>query len=184
MNETKRQGAKTILTKLRSLILPKKGTAPPIAEPIQRLQLSPEQQKRLNAELLSAAANGDTQKAKELLDKGADVNAKSDDGLAALVYAAWYGHTDTADMLISEGAYVNSKGNGGFTALMAAAWNGHRETADMLIRNKANVDARDTFGISAQMFAAARGHAETADMLRRQKWPYYAGAGCASSLKS
>ncbi len=151
MNETKRQGAKTILTKLRSLILPKKGTAPPIAEPIQRLQLSPEQQKRLNAELLSAAANGDTQKAKELLDKGADVNAKSDDGLAALVYAAWYGHTDTADMLI---------------------------------RNKANVDARDTFGISAQMFAAARGHAETADMLRRQKWPYYAGAGCASSLKS
>ena len=54
-----------------------------------------------------------------LLDKGADVNAKQNDGLTALMTASPSGRVDFVQALIAKGADVNAKDNNDLTALMA-----------------------------------------------------------------
>ena len=59
--------------------------------------------------LMIALKNGDTQKVKNLLANGADVNAKRDNGVTALYIAAHDGHTEIVKELLSKGAEVNAK---------------------------------------------------------------------------
>ena len=49
-----------------------------------------------NDDLIVAAKAGDTAQVKELLGKGAKVNAKDNDGWTALMFAAGEGHKDVA----------------------------------------------------------------------------------------
>ncbi|MCH7804350.1 MAG: ankyrin repeat domain-containing protein [Acidobacteria bacterium] len=56
----------------------------------------------INSQLIEAAKNGDTVSIKALLDAGADVNAKNEDGLTALWWAA--GHTEIVELLKKAGA--------------------------------------------------------------------------------
>lgn len=60
-----------------------------------------------NNALVKAASAGDTKKVLELIKNGANVNAKMDDGLTALMFAAYKGYEDIAELLISNGAKVN-----------------------------------------------------------------------------
>ncbi|MFX0200286.1 MAG: ankyrin repeat domain-containing protein, partial [Candidatus Hodarchaeota archaeon] len=84
--------------------------------------------RRRPSPLMEAASKGDTEKVHALLAKGADVNAKDNDGLTALMRAALQGHTDTVHALLAKGADVNAKDNDGLTALMRAALQGHTDT--------------------------------------------------------
>jgi ankyrin repeat protein len=56
----------------------------------------------------------------KLIEKGADVNTKANDGTTALMLATWIENTETAQLLIKKGADVNAKANDGTTALMLA----------------------------------------------------------------
>jgi hypothetical protein len=67
-----------------------------------------------------------------LIDNGADVNAKDNDGWTALMYAAFSGYTETAEVLIDNGADVNAKDNDGLTALMIAEGNDQTEIVNLL----------------------------------------------------
>ena len=61
-----------------------------------------------------AAEEGDLAGVQAELDKGADVNAKSDwEGRTPLHYAADKGHKEVAVLLIAKGADVNAKSKGG-----------------------------------------------------------------------
>jgi ankyrin repeat protein len=54
-------------------------------------------------DLYDAAARGDVAVVKALLAKGADVNAKDNDGRAPLLVAVGEGFTDVANVLIANG---------------------------------------------------------------------------------
>ena len=120
--------------------------------------------------LMAASALGCTETVRILIDAGANLNARSDDGIndgiTALMAASGEGHTETARMLIDAGANVNAKDDKGWTALMFASRLGHTETARMLIDAGANVNAKNDKGWTALMWASRRDHTETARMLK------------------
>jgi len=66
------------------------------------------------------------------LNKGADVNAKSNDGTSALMYAAWKGNLDIVRELLNKDADFNAKADNGSTALILAAKNGYVDVVQRL----------------------------------------------------
>jgi ankyrin repeat protein len=54
--------------------------------------------------LLNACKDGNLEKVKQLLEKGADVNAKNKYGGTALMYASYQGHEEIVKLLKSYGA--------------------------------------------------------------------------------
>jgi len=71
-------------------------------------------------QLCDAAMGNDIQKVNELIAQGADVNAKSRDGLTPLQCAVWNGHVGLVMLLIEKGADVNEKLDNNETALSIA----------------------------------------------------------------
>lgn len=61
--------------------------------------------------LLVAATFGQVKAAKLLIEKGANVNATSNDGATALHGAAFFCHAEIVQLLLDEGARVNVKNN-------------------------------------------------------------------------
>jgi len=57
------------------------------------------------------------------LDKGADLEAKNNEGQTALIVAAKYFWTGTVKLLLEKGANIEAKDQAGGTALIAAACN-------------------------------------------------------------
>ena len=74
--------------------------------------------------LMIAALVGQTEAAKLLIEKGANINARSNDGGTALHAAAFFCRTRTVKLLLSKGADVNVKNVRGETALdtVAGEW--------------------------------------------------------------
>lgn len=74
-----------------------------------------------NAELMKAASEGDAARVTALLDGGADVNARDENGMTALMQAVKGNHTDTVRVLLERGADVNAKGRFlGYEAIILA----------------------------------------------------------------
>ena len=67
-----------------------------------------------------------------LIQRGADVNAKTDSGFVALFWAARYGHARAAKVLIDHGADINSKDRDGMSALRWAATNQQTNIVNLL----------------------------------------------------
>jgi ankyrin repeat protein len=99
-----------------------------------------------NTLLHEASIEGDKEMVAFLLAKGAEVDAKADNGETPLHWAAgrrhaesWFNswgqdwaHTEVIKLLISNGANVNAKSNWGRTPLDAAVTNGNRKAAKIL----------------------------------------------------
>lgn len=87
----------------------------------------------MNDDLINAAYRGNIAEIKELLDIGADVNAKDGwNGDTALMRAAEKGHTETVKLLIAKGADVNAIDDHGRTPFLKAADAGYRGIAKIL----------------------------------------------------
>ncbi len=110
---------------------------------IEGIQL--EAKEKLNKRLLELSKKGDLELTRELsvnvqvteimmsiLDKGADVNAKDNDGRTALMFATMFGHTKTVKLLIIKGADINAIDHRRFTALKYASSYERTEIAELL----------------------------------------------------
>lgn len=94
--------------------------------------------------LIGAVQQRDIQKAKSLLDGGADVNARTSfTGITALHEASAQGHVPLVKLLLERGADVNAKSTNSVatTPLDEAAAKGHTEIVKLLIENGAHLGA-------------------------------------------
>ena len=82
--------------------------------------------------LIYAAWQGRTHVVKYLLEKGAEIDALSPNGISALMMAARGGHFETVKLLLWEVADPNIKGDSGSTALAWALKAGNTDIADLL----------------------------------------------------
>lgn len=119
----------------------------------------------LNYKLLLAAEADSAREVRALLDEGADVNAKTWNGITPLMYAAQNGNLEMVKLLIDRGADVNALPDNHFSALLTAVVAGHIYVADTLILNGADVNTSNAAGVTALMYAAAYGDLQMADML-------------------
>jgi serine/threonine-protein phosphatase 6 regulatory ankyrin repeat subunit B len=109
--------------------------------------------------LMLAARGGHIAVVRELLDRGAAIEARDRDGGNALMTAAGAGHDEIVRLLLARGADPNARTAYGFTPLMAAASGsrtGWPACAETLLRGGARVNAKDRLGSTALMGAATR----------------------------
>jgi len=98
-----------------------------------------------NDDLHNAVADGDIDRVRALIDKGADVNARDGTGQTALMIAASRNQVEILKVLLQKGADVNEKATGatpawmnGWTALMCAANHGNCDAVRVLLDGGAN----------------------------------------------
>ena len=104
---------------------------------------------RASTPLITAAAFGNVEAGKILVDAGADLNYQNADGSTALHTASVFGKVDFAKYLIDAGADLNVKNNGGSTALHSAAFFCHVEIVEALLEKGADKTVRNTIGKTA-----------------------------------
>ena len=104
-------------------------------------------------EICQRVFNINIAKVKELMDMGADVNAKDYTGHSALIFVSKYGVKEVVELLIQNGVDVNLKDRYNNTALMWAANYGFKEVVELLILSGADVNLKDTGGRNVIMHA-------------------------------
>jgi len=119
------------------------------------------------AVLITAVESGDTAQVESLLAKGADVNAKDEDGRMAFMFAAGEGHPSILEVLLAKGADVNAKDKNDRTALFFAASKGHPSIVKALLAKGADVNAKDKDGRTALHYATEGNHKEVIEILQQ-----------------
>lgn len=119
----------------------------------------------IDFELILAAERGNAYRVLYLLNKGADVNTDTYNGITPLMYAAQNGHDTIVNILVLNGAKVNAEPYSDIGALMGAVIHNHEDIADYLIRNGAYINAADENKVTSLMYAATYGYYIMCDML-------------------
>jgi ankyrin repeat protein len=143
----------------------------------------------LDIRLQTAAIIGDQREVRQLLDKGADPNARYLGGRTPLMYASANANTGVVKLLVTRGAYVNLTDDEGMNALLMASSTTplhpdsvpagtigqvmsrakqRVETIEALLSAGAQVDSRDNRGATALLAAACAGNIHLIDSLSGQ----------------
>ncbi|MDE1153754.1 MAG: ankyrin repeat domain-containing protein [Micavibrio sp.] len=120
----------------------------------------------LSERLLDAAYAGQTEMAKLLVERGADINSRNNGGNTPLMLAAMHGDVELIRYLSDKGADINAIGSGGWTALFMAAQGGHTEVAKVLLEKGIDFSVKDkAWGRTAQQVAEVSHHMDTAAVI-------------------
>jgi ankyrin repeat protein len=115
----------------------------------------------LERELHSAATKGDTTAIRQLLGKGASIDARDEGGRTALLLATHANQIEAARLLIEAGADVNAKDAISDSPYLYAGARGHLEILRMTLKHGADLESTNRYGGTALIPAAERGHVDT-----------------------
>ncbi|KAF5127225.1 putative ankyrin repeat protein L63 [Metarhizium anisopliae] len=102
---------------------------------------------------------------RDLIGKGADINAKGGKYGNALQAALETGHLEIVKLLLDEGADVNAQGGHYGNALQAASQKGHLEIIKLLLDKGADVNAQGGHYGNALQATSLEGHLEIVKLL-------------------
>jgi ankyrin repeat protein/rubrerythrin len=146
-----------------------KNSKPTKREPVKNSEVDrPEKNSQgpLDEEFLHHAEMGNTKLIPPLLQKGANINARSEKHRRTpLMLAAFGGHVDTVRLLLEKGADVNAKEAVVGTALTDASNAGRLEVVRLLLEKGADVNAKNKDGGTALTAASCTGHLEVVRLL-------------------
>ncbi len=124
-----------------------------------------------NTPLHEAVFTSHTDVAEFLLSKGADVNARENNGATPLILAAMGGKVEIdgqgplVALLLAHKADINAKSLNGMTALHVAALLGKADVVKVLLANGADTHAEDQKGNTPSDYAAQQGRREALKLL-------------------
>jgi len=134
--------------------------------------------KKGSSPLLVASYIGNLEVAKILLEKGADINAKNDNGETALHMASHENHQQIVELLLEqEKINLEARSKKGSSPLLVAVYMGNLEIAKLLLEKGADINAKNDNGETALHMASSRGHKQIEKLLLEQ------GINVASSPK-
>lgn len=120
--------------------------------------------------LIGATFKGDLSQVRTLLDQGADVNGRDNQGVTPLHYAAQQGHNEIVELLISRGADVNlGTLKGGHAPIHLACSQGQLEAVQLLTKHGADVTKVNQNGDTPLHVAAVDNQPAIATFLLDQK---------------
>jgi ankyrin repeat protein len=117
--------------------------------------------------LIKAAKAGDVELVKDLLNRGAQLDAKSVKGKTALHYASANGHVEVVKQLISNGAEIDARDRDWHTPLMLAAIYGCNHTIQALLTAGADPNAKTLSGNTAMIYAENNNHPLALALLKK-----------------
>jgi ankyrin repeat protein len=118
------------------------------------------------AEPIGIATEGHVRTAAYLINEGAELNGKINDGSTALILAAQLNKAGLVELLLSRGADVNATNLRGRTALIIAVFKGQGEVICPLIRHGADANAKDSEGITVLQYAEQFGRQKIFQLLK------------------
>lgn len=114
-------------------------------------------QSPLDRELIAAAERGDAATVKQLIARGANVNAKDEKQDSAFLVASARGRTEVVRLTLAAGADLKSTNRFGGTGLIPACHYGHLETVKLLLATKIDVNHVNNLGWTALLEAVILG---------------------------
>ena len=122
------------------------STAP---EPTMSDRPGPAERARLDAALRAAARANDVDRARRLIERGADVNAKDDTEQSAYLITTAEGYYRLLELTLRHGARVDDKDSFNGTGLIRAADRGHALVAGRLVQAGIDLDHVNRLGWTA-----------------------------------
>jgi uncharacterized protein len=108
-----------------------------------------QEQQRLNEQLIAAAWDNDLRRARALIARGAEVNAKDNTVQSAYLISTSEGYLELLDLTLKNGADVESKDSFNGTGLIRAADRGHADIAGRLVQADIKINHINNLGWTA-----------------------------------